>query len=166
MAPLVRRSWAPRGRTPVLRQRGRWCGKVSVIAAVVVTPSGSPRGLFFRLYKDENITRRHLRAFLRQLRRACSRRLVVVWDRLGAHRSPEVRSYAQAHQIEIELLPAYAPELNPAEYVWSYLKMNPLANYTPRDSTELAATSRRIGRRLQRRPQLIHSFAAASPLFF
>lgn len=166
MAPLVRRSWSPRGCTPVLRQRGRWCGKVSVIAAVVLTACGAARGLYFRLYKDENIGRRHLLAFLRQLRRQCSPRLVVVWDRLGAHKSPRLHYYAGTHRIDLEFLPAYAPELNPVEYAWAYLKMNPLANYAARDSSELAETSHRIGRHLQHQIPLIHSFAAASPLFF
>lgn len=166
MAPLVRRTWAPRGQTPILWQRGRHRGKVSIIAAVVTTPSGRPRGLFFRLHVDQNVTKTHVLAFLRQLRRDVQRPIVVVWDRLHSHKSPQVLQYAASHNIVLEMLPPYAPELNPAEYVWAYLKTNPLANFTPNDTDELAQTSRSAGRRLQHRPQLLRSFAAQSPLFF
>ncbi|MHB9124186.1 MAG: IS630 family transposase [Thermoanaerobaculia bacterium] len=167
MSPLVRRSWAPCGVTPVLHQRGRHRGKVSIIGAVVCTPAGLPIGYLFRLHVDENVTKSRLAAFVRQLRRHYRKcPLVIVWDRLNSHRSPEIARYARTHAIDLELLPAYAPELNPVEYSWAHLECNPLANYAPRETAELARTSRRAGRAVQRRQSLIRSFLAPSPLFF
>lgn len=167
LTPLCRRSWSRCGKTPVLHQRTRHRRKISIIAAVVCTPNGTPRGFVFRLHIDQNITKRQVVDFLRQLRRHYGNRsLTIVWDRLGSHRSPEVRRYAQAHQMELELLPAYAPEFNAVEYSWAYLKMNPLANYAPRETEELAIRSRRAARQIQRRNDLIRSFLAQTPLFF
>ena len=62
------------------------------------------------------------------------------------------------------LLPPYAPELNPIEYAWGYLKQNPLANYAAIDTKELADTARHYGRSLQRQQHLLRSFILHSPL--
>lgn len=67
MAPLVRRSWSPCGQTPVLHQRSRSHRKVSVIAALCVSPARDWVYLYFRLYPDANITAPLIVAFLRQL---------------------------------------------------------------------------------------------------
>ena len=55
MSPLVRRTWAPRGQTPILLQRGRTYQKVSMIAAVTVAPQRIRTGLYFGLHVDRNI---------------------------------------------------------------------------------------------------------------
>lgn len=168
MAPLVRRSWAPRGETPVLSQRGRHTEKISIIGAVACLASGRCNKFLFRLHRDQNITKAHVRRFLAQLRAyfASSRHIIVLWDRLNSHRSANVVDYARTHNMTIEFFPSYAPELNPAEYAWGYMKMNPLANYAPHDTRELAGKSRRAGRKLQRAPTIVRSFLAQSSLFF
>lgn len=166
MAPVIQRTWSPRGDTPVLHQRGRHRTKVSVIAAVVLSTHLRRVRLYFRLHPDSNVRKPELVAFLRQLRRHTNRPLIVVWDRLNGHRAPEVASYCDRHQIQLELLPAYAPELNPVEYAWSYLKTKPLANFAPRELPELTATTRLSARRVQRRPTILRSFVKQSPLFF
>ena len=61
-------------------------------------------------------------------------------------------------------LPPYAPELNPIEYLWGYLKMNPLANLTASDVGELAGMARSYARSLQHRGDLLKSFIRHSPL--
>jgi len=62
-------------------------------------------------------------------------------------------------------LPAYAPELNPVEYVWCYLKYNPLANLAPESLEELVTVSRFYSRRLQHNQELLKSLLMHSPLF-
>jgi transposase len=166
MAPLLQRTWSPRGRTPVLQQRGRHRTKVSAIAAVVLSTHLRRARLYFRLHPNANIQKPKLIAFLRQLRRHTKRAIVIVWDRLNGHRSPEVATYAQRHRITLELLPAYAPELNPVEYAWSYLKTKPLANFAPHELAELTATTHTSARKIQRRPEIVRSFVNQSPLFF
>lgn len=166
MAPHLQRTWAPRGRTPVFYQRGRHRAKVSIIAAVTVRDAFKRPHLYFRLYPNGNIGKREVVAFLRQLRRQIRSRIILIWDRLSSHRSPEVVTYCSRHRIQLELLPAYAPELNPVEYTWSYLKTKPLANFAPRELSALTHKTRSAARTMQRRPAIVQSCVKQSPLFF
>jgi transposase len=165
MAPLVRRSWAKRRCTPVLYQRGRSHEKVSAIAALCVAPCRSRLRLYFRLHRNENIRAPLVVEFLRALKRQLGTSIVIIWDRLAAHRSRAVKVFLKAHpRIRVEFLPPYAPELNPAEYVWSYLKHNPLANAPYYETISLAASARCHTRRLQHKEELLRSFLRHSPL--
>lgn len=152
----------------MLSQRGRHTEKISIIGAVACLASGGSNKFLFRLHRNQNITKTHVRRFLAQLRGyfAGNRHIIILWDRLNSHRSANVIDYARTHHMTIEFFPSYAPELNPAEYAWGYMKMNPLANYAPHDTRELAGKSRRAGRKLQRAPTIIRSFLAQSSLFF
>lgn len=165
MAPLARRSWSPRGRTPVLIQRTRSHQKVGVVAALCVSARRHRVQLFFRLYPCANITAALLVAFLRELARAVKAPIVLVWDRLPAHRGKTVAAHAETdRRLRCVLLPPYAPELNPVEYVFSHLKMNPLANLACTEVDTLAGLARLHGRSLQRREALLRSFIHHSPL--
>lgn len=166
MAPLVRRTWAPRGQTPILYQRTRAHDKVSVIGALTLSPRSRRVGLYFTLLPDQNATARHFRRFLAGLRRHLRRPLVVVWDRLAAHRAREVRdALERSGRVHLVFLPPYAPELNPVEMLWSYLKTNPLANHPATDAHRLAVRARRHFQEIRRRPSLLRSFLRATPLF-
>jgi transposase len=164
LAPLVRRTWAPRGQTPILRQPGRSRQKVSVIAGVTVAPRRRRVGLYFALYPQQNICGSHLVAFLRHLRRMLQRDVIIVWDRLNAHAGTEIQVFLYRNRwAHIEFLPAYAPELNPSEMVWGYTKMNPLANLVATDARGLARTAQRKLRTIARRTELVRSFIRATP---
>lgn len=166
MAPLVRRTWSPRGQTPRLSQCMGQRRKVSVIAALCVSPKRQRVQLFFRLHPDENIATPQVIEFLRHLSKQLHHHpVVLLWDRLRAHRAKLVSSFllTQPH-LHIELLPPYAPELNPVEGVWAYLKMNPMAQFTPADLPALTQTTRRSGRSVQRKQTLLRSFLDHSPL--
>lgn len=165
MAPLARRSWSPCGQPPLLAQRTRSHQKVGVIAALCVSPRRHRVRLYFRLHADSNITAALLVAFLRELARALKAPIVLVWDRLPAHRGKAVAAYVQeARRLHCVLLPPYAPELNPVEYVFGYLKMNPLANLACTDVSVLAGIARAETRSLQRSEALLRSFIHHSPL--
>ena len=93
---------------------------------------------YFRLYPDA-IRGPEVIDFLKALVRHIQRPLLIVWDRLPAHRSALVREflgYSDGY-IETEYLPAYAPELNPVEYLWGYWKQHELPNVCPKDYWEL-----------------------------
>jgi transposase len=136
LSPLLRRTWSPCGRRPILLQRTRHHQKLSVIAALVVSRSRRHLRLCFRLHQDHAVDSPRVVAFLRQLGRQVRGPLIVVWDRLNAHRSKMIRAFAARQpRFQFEYLPPYAPELNPVEYGWSWLKTNPLANYAPTDAT-------------------------------
>ncbi len=166
MSPLLRRSWSPTGKTPVLHQRTRSHKKVSAIAGLCVSPTRDNIRLYFRLHTQTNINSLLITDFLKILLRQLGRPVVLIWDRLLAHRSIAtgnfIRKTAKLHAF---YLPPYAPELNPVEYSWSYLKYNPLANLPITDVYQLAVTAHHHGRVLQRNPLLLRSFMKHSPLF-
>ena len=166
MAPLVRRSWAPQGQTPPLAQRTRSHRKVSVIGALAVAPTRHRVGCYFRLHPDTNINGTLLVSFLRQLARQLNTPIVLIWDRLKAHRGHIMTTYLHATPaVRVVLLPTYAPELNPVEYLWGYAKTNPLANFAPLDLDTLTAKTRHAVRSLQHNQPVLRSFLQHSPLF-
>lgn len=108
--------------------------------------------------------------FLRALHRHIRGKVLLIWDGAPIHRSRVVADFLeqQRHWLHVERLPAYAPELNPVEYLWAYWKKTELANFCPKDIWELSHTAcqalKRI-RRKRRRPQLIAAFFAQAELF-
>jgi len=165
MAPLVRRTWSPRGKTPRLYQKTRSHKKVSVIAALCIPPCRRHLRLFFRLHPDTNVNAHLVVAFLQNLLKELYGPIIIVWDRSVPHRSKKVHALRNTNpRLHLSLLPPYAPELNPVEYVWSYTKMNPLANVTAMDVAALATRTRRSVRSIQKKQCLLHSFIKASGL--
>jgi transposase len=150
--PCRARTWAPRGQTPVLQYSFSW-QQLSVIGGV------SLWRFYFRLFAG-SIRTPQVIEFLRALQATIRKKVLIIWDRLQAHRSKLVHRYveAQGGAIALEFLPAYAPELNPAEYVWGYLKHHAMPNYCARDLGDLALRARRNLRSMQRRPTLVRAF--------
>ncbi len=166
LGPLVRRTWSPRGRTPVLYQRGRHHKKVSAIAALAVSPERDRVRLYFRLHSNADIQAAHVICFLRNLDRELHDPWILIWDRLNAHRANlTTRWVAATRSLRTVFLPPYAPELNPVEYVWQYLKMNPLANLALAETEQLARVTYGYACSLQRKQALLRSFIRPSPLF-
>ncbi len=167
MAPLVRRTWAPRGVTPVFYQPTRSHRKVSVIAALTLPPRYRRVGLYFSLHTDANVTAHKVVLFLRRLTRQIQKQLLIVWDRLNTHRAVTVNRWLARHpNVHIEYLPPYAPELNPVEHLWGYLKGNPLANWAAeRDLRTI--THDTLSCRTPARPgQTTAVFSLCHPAFF
>jgi putative transposase len=132
--PLVRRTWALRGETPVIGGDGGHRKKVSVIGAVSVSPGTRRLGLYFSTLRDGYFDAGAVVAFLRDLLRHLRGKVVVVWDGGPNHKGPLIREFLRRNRrLTLERLPAYAPDLNPVEAVWSWLKYGRLANYVPDD---------------------------------
>jgi transposase len=114
---------------------------------------------YFRLYPGA-VRSPQVVDFLTALVRHISQPLMLVWDRLSAHRSGLVRDYLSSleGQIEVAYPPPYAPELNPVEYIWAHWKQHELPNVCPRDFWQLSQAARRTLRRMRRRPRLITAF--------
>ena len=166
MAPLVRRTWAPRGVTPVLPQRGRSRRKVSVIAALTISPRRHRVRSYFGMLADANYDGAAILHFLQQLTRSQRGPIDLVWDRLPAHRGgPVARWLAQnRHRVRAHLLPGYAPELNPVELIWGHAKMNSLANFAPTEPDELLQHTQAALLTIAADPHLLRSFIAHCPL--
>ena len=167
MAPLIRRTWGLRGLTPLLRVRARSHEKVSGIGALVVSPRRRRVSLCLALYHKENIRGPQILNFLRSLRENYPGPIMLLWDRGTPHRHHEVSRYLQlrAHW-QVEWLPPYAPELNPVEQLWTYLKYGHLSNFAPDTVEEIKSTVRKEVRKLSRRPHLLRSFFHHSKLPF
>jgi transposase len=100
-------------------------------------------------------------AFLRQLKRHFrGRRVVLLWDRLGAHKSGAMRAYLgrQRAWLTVEPLPGYAPELNPIEQVWGNVKGGELANVCAEGLAGLRHPAHRGLARIRRQPHLAFAF--------
>lgn len=98
--------------------------------------------------------------FLQALKKQIRGKLLIIWDGLPAHRSRVVKSYVESldGQIVLERLPAYAPELNPVEYIWGYMKQRELANLCLKTLGEVGTFARNRLKSMQRRPRLIAAF--------
>jgi transposase len=137
---------------------------LSVIGVVTLSPTRTRVGACFDVQR-KNIRAAHVIDFLRRLRRKIRRPLIVVWDRWNVHRSA-ARCIAAAHwkHIEFEPLPAYAPELNPVEAMWSHAKYAKLANYVPDDADDLNAAVRASLSDQSRNHQLKRSYFKTAQL--
>jgi transposase len=139
LTPLVRRTLAPRGRTPVLPAWQRH-DRISAISCVTLGPGANRPELYFELLPAGlNVRAEDIVAFLRELRRELPGPLTIVWDRHNIHsRSRLVKEWlAGEPEVVLEDLPGYAPALNPDEMVWAWLKYGRLANLSARDVVAL-----------------------------
>jgi transposase len=139
LTPLVRRTLAPRGCTPVQEAWQRH-DRISAISCVTLAPEAQQPGLYFELLPAGlNVCAVDIVAFLRQLRAELPGPWVVVWDRHNIHsRSRLVQEWlAGEAEVVVEDLPGYAPSLNPDEMVWGWLKYGRLCNLGAQDVAEL-----------------------------
>jgi transposase len=139
MAPLARRTWAPRGRTPSLAQAGGHREKVSVAAALWLSPLRDRLGLYFHTLADGYFDNGYVTAFLEAMSHDLPGRFVVAWDGGTMHEGEPIRApEAQfGDRLGLERLPPLAPVLDPVEPLWSWLKDSRLNNFAPRDPAEL-----------------------------
>ena len=139
LTPPVRRTWAPRGVTPVLRDRqrhrprSRWSGCCATGSAARLL-FGFHRGSYDTATLVEVLTGLH--AFLG------GAPVNLIWDNLKAHKSTAMRQFlADQDWLQVDCLPAYAPELNPVEGLWASLKGGELANRCCQAAEEVIATA-------------------------
>lgn len=166
LIPHVRKTWAPRGETPVHRHRYRR-DKISAISGVSVSPRLKRVGLYFQLH-CKNIQQAEACDFLRHLLRHLRGNVIVLWDNGKPHKGEPIRNLCRRFpRLHLELFPAYAPELNPDEGVWRHLK-HYLANGRPDEQDELMIELIYLLDDLCCSPSLLRSFINHSdlPLFF
>lgn len=157
LQPTMRRTWAPRGCTPILKSWDRH-DRLSVISALTIPPRRRRLGLHFSIL-DHNVRWPDVYRFIRSIMVKLRRPITVVLDRLNAHRSAMGRLTERfANRIEVEWLPAYAPELNPVEGVWGHTKHDDLANFIAEDVVDLSVNVRRSLSRTRSEHDLLRSF--------
>jgi transposase len=139
LIPPVRRTWSRQGCTPILRHRVAW-KLASMAAALGYHPDGTRARLCFHLQPDSYDTD-SLIGVLEQLAGFyAGDKVVLLWDGLSSHWSHKLRAHldTQRDWLTVARLPAYAPELNPAEYLWANLKGAELANFAGDTVAEVA----------------------------
>jgi transposase len=165
--PPVRRTWAPKGETPILIHAFNW-KKMSICAAIGYRWDGRRSRLFFQT-RNESYNSESLVAFLEDLRRELrGQKATLVWDGLPAHKSRMMTDYLhrQRSWLTVERLPGYAPDLNPVETLWGNIKGQELANRCAADLSELGTAVHDGMRRVRRSPQLAFSFLEHAGLSF
>lgn len=98
--------------------------------------------------------------FLRVLLRKLPGKILVIWDGSPIHRSQAVKAFLKrgaAKRLHLERLPGYAPDLNPDEGIWSYLKRVELANVCCHDLSALRTALIRARERLRHKREVIRA---------
>jgi len=144
----------------VLQYSFRW-NQLSLIAGV------SFWRFYFRFF-DGAVRAPQIVEFLKALKATIRSKLLIVWDGLPVHRSRIVRQYIESldGHIQLERLPAYAPELNPVEYLFGYAKQREFANLCVQTIREVKRYASRRLKAMQRRPRLVAAFWQQAELAF
>jgi DDE superfamily endonuclease len=141
LLPVTRRTWAPRGRTPVIRHHFKW-KRASMAAALCYGSRGGGASLAFHHQLDAYNTDTLIQALAELRRFLGGQKATLLWDGL----------------------PAYAPELNPVEALWSNLKGAELVNLAGDTLGEVIAAAERGIQRIRDTHHLAYSFLRHSGL--
>ena len=158
LLPMIVRTYALRGQTPVLRVK---LTRDHLSAIGGITPTGR---LFMQMqeqaYKAKDVVR-----FLQMLLRKIPGKLLIIWDGSPIHRAEEIKQFLASlmgKRVHLERLPGYAPELNPQEQVWNLLKRRELKNLCCQDLAHLRQALVRAKERLRHRRDILqHCFTHA-----
>ena len=156
LLPAVVRSLAPRGHPPTLRfpvTREH----LSVISGV------TPSGRLLLQVQDHAFRSPDVLQFLRHLLRHLPGKLLVIWDGAPIHRGQPIKDFlAQggAKRLRLEQLPGYAPDLNPDEGIWAYLKCVELRNVCCTDLHDLHQHLRLATARLRHKRHVVRGCVA------
>jgi transposase len=160
LLPAILRTYAPVGKTPVLKVF-HTRDHLSMMSAI------TPQGWLFTRTRYEALNGMDSVHFLTHVRSQTDRKLLVIWDGSPIHRNVDVKDYlanGAAKYIHLERLPAYAPDLNPDEGTWRHLKRVELANVCCADLLDLHSQMYSAVSRLRRKPHIIQSFFAQAGL--
>jgi transposase len=138
-----------RGQTPVLHETFNW-KSLSIIGGLALWR------FYFQIHAG-SIKSLQVVEFLNHLQRHLRGKILVIWDGAPIHRSVLVKNYVASTKgrIVVERLPAYAPELNPVEYMWGHLKTHEIANLIATKAWELSFEATAALRRMRRRRLVI-----------
>jgi transposase len=167
LRPPRARTWGQRGHTPVVAVSGKGSGRVSIAGLVAYQP-GRRAHLYYRLavHRGRKGERRSLSeadyaALLSAAHHQLHAPIIVIWDNLNTHISTVMRRFIDAHHdwLTVVRLPAYAPDLNAAESIWSHLKHG-LGNLAATGIDHLTTIVKTRLKRIQYHPELLDGFLA------
>jgi transposase len=164
LIPPVRKTWSPRGQTPIHRHVYRH-DRISAISGISVSPTRRRLGLYCHLF-DANIDCEIVCGFLKDVLRHLRGHVIALLDNGQIHKGAPIHQLLLRYpRLHLEPLPPYAPELNPDEGIWRLLKQS-LSNSRPDDAEELSNILSSELRRLAASPALLTSCIRQSSLPF
>ena len=152
--PVVGRTWAPKGKTPIIKVSGSR-QKLNLLSAI--SPAGR---LVFKIHQKKIKSDEYVE-FLTQITKYHShRKIIIITDNASIHKSNLVRGFLKSNEkiFAIYYLPTYAPELNPDEHVWSYLKSYLLNAHQAKNIGELEDLTRKKMNSIGKKRRLISNF--------
>jgi len=153
LLPMAVRTWAPRGQTPILRVKLTY-DHLSAISGI------TPDGHLFMQVRPASFDTAAVVGFLRVLMRKIAGPIVVIWDGATIHRGHEINDFLKrgaAKRLHLEQLPGYAPDLNPDEGIWNYLKRVELGNVCCDNLDQLHRKLIQAKERLRHKKEIITS---------
>jgi transposase len=145
------RTYAPVAQTPVIRAP---LSRDHLSAMGGITPEGK----LYLMVQERAYCGADVVGFLKHLGRHVAGKLLVLWDGAPIHRSRVVKEYLSnggACRIHLEQFPGYAPELNPAEGIWNYLKRVELKNLCCQSISHLSYELTKAKERLRHKTSII-----------
>jgi hypothetical protein len=145
-----------------VRVRGSGTGRVNIAGLVCYRPGDRSRLIYrTRLYRGRRdepkaLTWTDYRDLLVAAHQQLGAPIVLAWDNLNVHKAPRLREFIDEHAdwLTVFHLPTYAPELNPAEGIWSMLKAS-LSNFAARDLNHLVQAVKRRLKMIQYQASLV-----------
>jgi transposase len=153
LLPLAVRTWAPRGHTPILRVP-LTRDHLSVISAITLD------GRLFLQVRKDSYDGEAVVGFLRVLLRKIAGKVLLIWDGSPIHHGQAVKDFLRAgaaKRLQLEQLPGYAPDLNPDEGIWNYVKRVELGNVCCANLGALRHHLLRAGVRVRHNPAVIRA---------
>jgi len=154
LTAVLGKTWAPKGKTPVVKTTGKRGG-------ICVTSAISPAGkMVFRIEKKRVNADAHIEFLKKIIKQHPSRKIIVIEDRAPPHTAKKVENFVDENKkkFAIYYLPSYSPELNPDEHVWEYLKAYQLKSHQAQTTEELKRLVKRKMQSIQRKKGVVHSF--------
>jgi hypothetical protein len=157
LQPLRRDTWAPIGEVPVRYAWDRH-DRISAICALTLAPWADRFGLYYDL-RAGNISTPDVMKMIKSVHQHIRRELIVVLDRWSVHRSAVKQlQYAGCTWLTASWLPAYAPEIDPVEFVWNRAKYIDLVNWIPENITDVRDHLIEVFEKYRKNPECLASF--------
>jgi transposase len=151
LLPMVVRTYAPVGKTPILKEK-LTRDHLSAMSAITL------EGKLYMMEQERSFKGEDAVRFLKHLMRQIPGKLLVIWDGSPIHRGRAVKDFlagGAARRVQLEQLPGYAPDLNPDEGVWKHLKCVELKNLCCESVAELKIELRKAKERLRHKRDVI-----------
>jgi transposase len=149
------RTYAPRGRTPVVQQDCKYA-HLSVIAAISTT------GAIVSDMIDGNFDGEKIVGFLRKLLGSFRKEIHLVWDGAKCHMGQAVKDFLksdpEAKRLFLYRIPPYSPELNPTEQLWNNVKNVELKNQFSKNKSELKEKLIKVFENIKEKTNVISAF--------